>query len=1183
MKIECKTHGCGYIFDIGDKEIAVINYPDDRINVISHFLLYPNQLLCPQCNKITDYDKDIFLFYLVFFNKYKEAILYITEKTQKKENHKELTDKIQSDHKNLGFNVEITYNSDDFRAKVRKRIADIVFPLVNTYIYLETDKEKQFKWKLSKIKDIDKNIFTALYLYSNGILSIKINAREGYENEFESKSSSDIEKSALAIIKEIYLEFRILKWQEIAINNHNQNTLDKLHIHLFENFDELDIDDSFFELAKKIIGNITNEKSQMINEKYVYSYLASYSIFCVVAERKNEFQKEFTEIFFKHLITYYKHNANYTLIKPIAKNVVQKVIDFHEFHLLTLEFLIHSYDNKEESLKLVDIICTEFDLEANLERVSQDVELKIDAQQLNSDQIDYLLEMLIKEKDALHRYAYIKMFSEYLSNLLNNNNLKNFNSTYSKIIEKLKSIKDIKNLVEITCRASELLNSKNLPEFAINKVKLCKKYLSKNKIINDEYNHYDLRTEEANSLRYLGKHQEALALYVKNREDFINKNVSFDSHDFRVNERNLAIVFNDLNQPNQGIDILLKLLAYSSDKEKVMLYNSIGISYFLAGRYPDAYKAFLKGYEIIENVHNSMQNEKIYLLLGLKNCSIKLGYDANATQAAFEALNIAHKINNQILVARIGASILINMHKLLIEKDMDLKNLRDYTIQIIEKILPLNNIIKMRQSEYIGLKEALAVLLYEQKEFDKCETIINQLLKEFELNFHDKWKLYWLLSLIKLENNYINEALQLTFDAYNSFYQEINLEVKAFDAIFITDNLSNLQFSSISTFYNKYTQNLISDIQFLNLINIQNSLILLSNLRKKNLTSEIAFISEKDLHNFYSSGNIKKLLILQSFDLASTTHFQVISINDENIEYKILNWSINRDELIQLGEKINSKINNWNPAKKENPLSTIREFSQLEADLLNEVKELCEEGTHICIVANSFMVDIPLHYFISKEYTCNYVPSLFILKELRNTRDEKLKLKKLTNYYVWRSDEYEKITASLKESAKYLKSKIENHSAKYEEFEGINATKEQLINCLQNSDIVKISCHGFIDKYRNKFSLIVSNGRQLPPTNYEAIYGTNSKEFLINWDNLNFDNCATHVFCSACSSGTIYTTNGNESIGLGRALLNNGCKSFVSPSWEVISEKVQKIIDDTILEYVNNNSNLADVLFEHQK
>jgi len=902
-------------------------------------------------------------------------------------------------------------------------------------------------------------------------------------------------------------------------------------------------------------------------------------VFCVVAERKNEFQKEFTEIFFEHLILFYQSDSS--RIKPIAKNVAKKVIDFRLFYALILDFLRKKFDEKEDSLKLIDTICNEFDFEIDLEKVSRDIELKLDEKQLNNEYIDYVLSLFIEESDVAYRSAYMQMFNKYLSKLLSNKNFEDFDSTYDRIFENLNNIKDYKHIVELACRASQLLNLINFPELALRRVNSCKEYLNHNKVNVKEYDHYDLRTEEANSLRYLGRYKESLKLYIENQKNFLDDEISYSSYNYRINERNLAIVHNDLNQPSLSLKILMKLIPHSSDKEKVVLFNSIGNSYSISSRYSKAYDFYLKGYELLEDTHESMQNEKIWLLLGLKNSARKLGLSDIAAQAAFEALNIAQKEDNQILSARIGASIIINRKSLKIENDEYLVKLRSYTIQLIEKLLPLNNIIKLRQDDCIGLNQSIIILLFEQNELEKCETVIYRLLDEFKFNFKNKWQVYWILSLLQIEKNLVDEAFQSTFHAYSVFYQEINSEDRPFDNVLIANEIDRLQLSSINIFLKKYSHNLISDIQFFNIIDIQNSLILLSNLHKKELISEISYIQEQDILYLYTTGNIKKLAILQSFNLSSSSHFLLTIIGDKSIEYKTLDWSMSINELVKLGKRIDSKINNWNPAKKENPFSTINELSHFTINLMNEIQTYCDAGTHICIVANGFMADIPLHYVISKKYSCNYAPSISILRELRGKRN--ININKISNFYVWRHNEYAKIVSSLKKSAEYLESNIHNYNMAYEKIEGLDGTKNNLIDALKNSGIVKISCHGYVDKYRNIFSLMLSNGNQLPPTNYEAIFGENSKEFLLNWNELNFDNCASFVFSSACSSGTIYTTEGNESLGLGRALMNNGCKSFISPSWEVVSDNIQEIIDDTILDYMSDNSSLADILYKNQK
>jgi len=199
---------------------------------------------------------------------------------------------------------------------------------------------------------------------------------------------------------------------------------------------------------------------------------------------------------------------------------------------------------------------------------------------------------------------------------------------------------------------------------------------------------------------------------------------------------------------------------------------------------------------------------------------------------------------------------------------------------------------------------------------------------------------------------------------------------------------------------------------------------------------------------------------------------------------------------------------------------------------LNLYQNYLSEKDLIYFIPYGFLHYIPIHALhlngepIIKNHTVCYCPSASLIRFCKNKGSNKLK--SCVSFGVVFEDEAEKV-------AELFSGEV--YTGKY-------ASKDKVIDVVDNKDVIHFSCHGYFDN--------------LDPLSSGILFHNN--EVLTARKIFNMRLNAEIVTLSACQTGLNERKPGDELIGLTRAFLYAGVPSVIVSLWSVDAKSTQELM-----------------------
>ncbi|WP_425079048.1 CHAT domain-containing protein [Ruegeria denitrificans] len=191
---------------------------------------------------------------------------------------------------------------------------------------------------------------------------------------------------------------------------------------------------------------------------------------------------------------------------------------------------------------------------------------------------------------------------------------------------------------------------------------------------------------------------------------------------------------------------------------------------------------------------------------------------------------------------------------------------------------------------------------------------------------------------------------------------------------------------------------------------------------------------------------------------------------------------------------------------------------------------------------------------------------------------------RLADFSVWRAGDRDDIVAkqiSVGEALERTSSSEPNVKA-YVHKIGREASASDLAQCLQASDVCRITAHGYLDAQSGYFNLLVSSKGGLPPSAVAMMGDKARKNYSFEFSgSTTLSSSASIVVTSSCEGGSVLTALGWERLGLERSLFLSGTNCLVAPLWEMPSIAGMELTSEIVRRIVQEETkSVQDVVFD---
>jgi hypothetical protein len=212
----------------------------------------------------------------------------------------------------------------------------------------------------------------------------------------------------------------------------------------------------------------------------------------------------------------------------------------------------------------------------------------------------------------------------------------------------------------------------------------------------------------------------------------------------------------------------------------------------------------------------------------------------------------------------------------------------------------------------------------------------------------------------------------------------------------------------------------------------------------------------------------------------------------------------------------------------------------------------------------------------------SFVPSLRALLSLRARRRRltggiNARPKDFHDFVVWRQGDDPDVVSALLGSVEDGRTMAATHALGYSNSVGLKATGEALKDAMHRSDMLRLSCHGHLNRKDADFELLVAAGGELPPSLVEV--SQKLCQHRLNWRALaDVGDGAPFIFSSACDSGVAVSWTGGERFGLERPLFAGGTIAFAAPLWPVHAASMRGYLGFIIDNWFRNQDVALDTI-----
>jgi hypothetical protein len=147
------------------------------------------------------------------------------------------------------------------------------------------------------------------------------------------------------------------------------------------------------------------------------------------------------------------------------------------------------------------------------------------------------------------------------------------------------------------------------------------------------------------------------------------------------------------------------------------------------------------------------------------------------------------------------------------------------------------------------------------------------------------------------------------------------------------------------------------------------------------------------------------------------------------------------------------------------------------------------------------------------------------------------------------------------------------------EARGLEADSQRIRTVMENCDMLKLLCHGFVSPRQQEVSIMIAYNQQLPLANSAAAELPAGRMHRFGWRECNqLTHSPTIIWSGGCSTGRAHIVGLGEHLGLFSALRAHGTRSVVAPRWDIWAHETIPVLDDAIQRYTIGRMSLRKAL-----
>lgn len=1188
----CPVPGCGSLLPVPPGEgvrILIASFPDEPEQVAAMLAGAMREVTCTQCGTTSPYESAA-VFVMPDRGK---VLIFVPERVARvvPDLKEQIVAGIQPALEEQGISVDLVVFADveAFRAAVGREIRDIAAPLLSEFSIADfKGGEALDAWLNNSADRLDREFFAAAWLVSSGavILTVHVGTQVGHAEELSKLGAHDVLSELRVYLRQI-LAYRLLHLSNFLADQHKLQEIEKateevVHPVVLE----------VAALRTFADGVAAYERDSDVPSFRKYAADAVLAAACLLGGERNPRQDDWVGWYVAIEITARDPNSgtqvNGGLRVPLA--FARRTIDLEDLWpqaIPRLRSLVTPKEGQPPRMSALTALMELMDdFGAPVTWMSE--ALVFDIERLPADTVDHLEQHLLNAVEE--RQAGAEGFGRIILGSFARSDPQRFYELSRRLVERYCDLADLAAAASIACYTSEELNARSLCRAAWAFLQNSRATIETHGSWSDlsAGTRASFLTEEGNSLRYLGRPQEALQKYME-CESLVGADLS--KRDVRVNEQNRAIVLRELGQVEQSQSILRSLIPYTEGAEngKVLLslaqacevVNQMGAAEALIG-------------QALANIQQTPMNVRLRrrLLLAGADLARRRGRADEALQYSLEALKLLDTAGlfEQALVVAVAAAA---------ADDADLEpakreNINDLTINILEGAVAASGDLGPSVQDALQLRFVLA------RRYDVVgrpadgERLLTDLASRPDITDVDQaWKVWAELAryaALRKDGSAARERLE---KAYGLVLKRISTLGSGSDDYSLMLDKDPLHRAMAQVLLDSHASGQVDAAVLRVAADLQNSLVL-----QHRLGRSIPAASALPLHTAtLDAAAVRQLLehprgvarvaALQFLETVGDIRALLTIATAEGLETTLLPASFSVVPLTRLRQRLLFGIEMWSPAREGDPLTASGEWREFAAQLCATVAAALPAGAPLWIVPGATLSGLPLHAALAGAYPCSYVPSLAIARTLRERRcalpgGAEWRPSSFFDFMVWQYQERAEVIAAFRAASQELSATMKARGVSFESAMGTSATQPRLLEALSQVDCLRLACHGFAAPDSLKFQLLISNGVQLPPSSPRALQSDVGQQFLLNWaDLMDLTACPPLIFSSACASGSAAGVPGGERMGLERPLLAAGALAYVAPQWSVPVTGIQPLLNQVIITYLTEPTRtLSEVLAE---
>lgn len=282
----------------------------------------------------------------------------------------------------------------------------------------------------------------------------------------------------------------------------------------------------------------------------------------------------------------------------------------------------------------------------------------------------------------------------------------------------------------------------------------------------------------------------------------------------------------------------------------------------------------------------------------------------------------------------------------------------------------------------------------------------------------------------------------------------------------------------------------------------------------------------------------------------------------------------------ELRERILSKLNNWTLARPGSPFD-YDGWQKFEKWFAAEIGVEMTGAAHLAIIEGEGLAGFPWHVAAAAFGTCSYVSSWSaLLALLQSAPPESESGGALGAISVPSFDENPAILAAMEVSFERTRRFAKRNRIESDAARGTGCDERRMREMMEQSERLKIVCHGFVSQTEREVALMIAAENELPLKLSHVAASAEGRRHRFSWRSIErLEKTPRVVFSSGCSTAYAHVEGaGGDRLGLFAPLSEKGTRALVAPGWDVEAEIILPILDDALESSILNKQPLAAAL-----